>query len=78
MKDRNRMLAKLLEAVEKTHEQELDCEEVFELLDIYAEAMVRGEDTSAMLLQVKHHLEMCRGCFEEYEALMRILESPDP
>jgi hypothetical protein len=78
MKDRIRMLATLLEAVEKTHEQELDCEEVFELLDIYAEAMVRGEDTSAMLPQVKHHLEMCRGCFEEYEALMRILESPDP
>ncbi len=71
------MLKKLLGMVEKTHEQEMDCEEVFEVLDIYAEAMVRGEDTSAMLPKVKHHLEMCRDCFEEYEALVRILESPD-
>jgi len=55
----------------------MDCAEVFEVLDIYAEAMVRGEDTSEMLPKVKHHIEMCRDCFEEYEALVRILESPD-
>ena len=77
MKDTGRMLKKLLGMVEKTNEQELDCAEVFEVLDIYAEAMVRGEDTSAMLPKVKHHIEMCRDCFEEYEALVRILESPD-
>jgi hypothetical protein len=77
MKDTGTMLKKLLEMVEKTEAQEMDCEEVFEVLDIYAEAMVRGEDTSEMLPKVKHHIEMCRDCFEEYEALMRILESPD-
>lgn len=77
MKDTGRMLKKLLGMVEKTNEQELDCAEVFEVLDIYAEAVVRGEDTSAMLPKVKHHIEMCRDCFEEYEALVRILESPD-
>ncbi len=71
------MLKKLLGMVEKTHEQEMDCEEVFEVLDIYAEAMVRGEDTSAMLPKVKNHIEMCSDCFEEYEALVRILESPE-
>lgn len=72
------MLKKLLGMVEKTHEQEMDCAEVFEVLDIYAEAMGRGEDTSEMLPKVKNHIEMCRDCFEEYEALVRILESPDP
>lgn len=72
------MLKKLFGMVEKTHEQEMDCAEVFEVLDIYAEAMGRGEDTSEMLPKVKHHIEMCRDCFEEYEALVRILESPDP
>ncbi|MCK4741724.1 MAG: hypothetical protein KAS80_05530 [Anaerolineales bacterium] len=72
------MLKKLLGMVEKTNEQEMDCAEVFEVLDVYAEAVVRGEDTSAMLPKVKHHIEMCRDCFEEYEALVRILESPDP
>jgi len=77
MKDTGSMLKKLLGMVEKTNEQEMDCAEVFEALDIYAEAMVRGEDTSEMLPKVKHHIEMCRDCFEEYEALVRILESPD-
>jgi hypothetical protein len=78
MKDTGKMLKKLFGMVEKTHEQEMDCAEVFEVLDIYAEAMGRGEDTSEMLPKVKHHIEMCRDCFEEYEALVRILESPDP
>jgi hypothetical protein len=77
MKDTGRMLKKLLGMVEKTNVQELDCEEVFELLDIYAEAVVRGEDMSEILPKVKHHIEMCRDCFEEYEALVRILESPN-
>jgi hypothetical protein len=77
MKDTGRMLKKLLGMVEKTDEQEMDCAEVFEVLDIYAEAVVRGEDTSEMLSKVKHHIEMCRDCFEEYEALVRVLESPD-
>lgn len=77
MMDTGRMLKKLLEMVEKTEKQEMDCEEVFNVLDVYAEAMVRGEDISEMLLIVKNHLDICRCCSEEYEALKCILETPD-
>ncbi|MGB2896724.1 MAG: hypothetical protein WBB65_11250 [Anaerolineales bacterium] len=71
------MLKKLLEMVEQTEKQEMDCEEIFDVLDVYAEAMVRGDDVSDVLSIVKKHLSICRCCCEEYEALMRILESPE-
>ena len=69
------MLQNLLGAVENTQEIEYDCEEVFQLLDQYAEMVERGEDAAAMMTLVEHHLKMCLGCREEYEALMRILEA---
>ncbi|MCK5054974.1 MAG: hypothetical protein KAR65_11875 [Anaerolineales bacterium] len=71
------MLKKLLEMVEQTEKQEMDCEEVFDMMDVYAEAKVRGDDVSDVLSIVKKHLSICRCCSEEYEALMRILESPE-
>jgi len=77
MKDTGTMLKKLLEMVEKTEAQEMDCEEVFNVLDVYAEATARGEDISEILSMVKTHLDVCHCCSEEYEALARILESPD-
>lgn len=78
MRDSERMLKRLLEMVEKTEKQEMDCDEVFKVLDIYTEAMVRGDDITEMLSIVKNHLEICRCCSEEYEALKRVLESTDP
>jgi len=71
------MLKKLLEMVEQTEKHEMDCEEVFDMLDVYAEATVRGDEISEMLSIVKNHLGICHCCSEEYEALMRILESPE-
>ena len=64
---------KMLRKLENTQDVELSCDEVFDLLDVYAEMALRGEDVSESLPLVKHHLEMCPDCREEYEALMRIL-----
>lgn len=68
-------LKQLLSKIARTKPDEYDCQEVFELLDVYAEAAKRGEDASALLPLVKHHLDMCRECLEEYEALLQILEA---
>lgn len=65
---------KMLRMIENTQAEELSCDEVFELLDIYAEMAVRGEDVGELFPLVEHHLEMCPDCREEYEAVMRILE----
>lgn len=69
------MMGKLLRMVENTDEVELGCDEVFELLDVYTEAEARGEDVAALLPLVKRHLDNCRDCHEEYEALLRIIEA---
>jgi hypothetical protein len=75
MKASREMLKSLLQKIVHTHDDELDCQQVFKLLDVYAEMSARGEDVSAAFPMVKQHLEMCNDCMEEYDALMRILET---
>lgn len=55
--------------------EEIGCDEVYLLLDQYAEMMSRDEDPGVMLPLVKRHLEMCADCREELEALLRALEA---
>lgn len=69
------MLIKLLTAVDKTEEIEYDCSEVYNLIDQYAEMIQNGENADELMPLVKHHLEMCIACKEEFESLMRILEN---
>jgi hypothetical protein len=64
----------LLDVLEKTREDEVDCAEAFDHLDVYAEIVARGEDPSKLLPLVKRHLEICNCCHQELEALVRILE----
>ena len=68
------VLRKLLQAVEQTQEVEYSCEEVYHLLDQYTEAVQRGEDAAQVMPLVKHHLDMCPDCREEFEALLSVLE----
>lgn len=70
--------AMLLQSLPHTHEVELTCDEVFALLDEYAERAHRGENVAQLMPLVAHHLMMCPECQEEYEALMRILATNFP
>lgn len=68
------MLRKTLLMLDQTQEEEYSCDEVYELLDQYVEAVQRGDDVTQLMPLVKHHLDMCVDCHEEYEALLNILE----
>jgi hypothetical protein len=68
---------RLVSRLVNTREDELSCDEVFALVDDYAEAYQRGEDVVYLKPRIRHHLDMCRECEEEYEALLRVLEAPD-
>jgi Asp-tRNA(Asn)/Glu-tRNA(Gln) amidotransferase C subunit len=68
-------LHKLMQMVENTQEVELSCEEVFEIIDQYTEMVLRGDDTTALMPLVEHHIEICPDCKEEFDALLRILEA---
>jgi hypothetical protein len=69
------MLSNLLQMVGSTDEVELGCDEVFDLLDEYAEAEARGEDVAGLLPLVNRHFDRCRDCLEEYGALLRMIEA---
>jgi hypothetical protein len=58
-----------------TRQDEYSCEGIYELIDQVAEMVSRGEDVSQVMPLVQHHLDFCRDCHEELEALMRILEA---
>lgn len=57
-----------------THEHELSCDEVFALLDLFAEMQQRGENPKEMLPLVQRHLDMCPECKDEYDALLIALQ----
>lgn len=69
------LVTRIMQRLVLTDDEELSCDEVFALVDEYAEATQRGEDVASLKPLIRHHLEMCRECDEEYQALVRILES---
>ena len=66
---------KMLEMLARTQEVELSCDEVFALLDEFAERAARGEDMARLMPLVQQHLELCGDCQEEYQALLNVLNS---
>ena len=65
--------AALRAALDITRDEELDCDECHGLLDLFAEMHADGKDVRALLPLVYLHLQACGDCFEEFEALRRIV-----
>jgi hypothetical protein len=72
------VMQRMVTQLARTRAQELSCDEVYELLDVFAEHVRRGEDAAALLPLVHHHLEMCPDCREELTALLRSIEATTP
>lgn len=67
-------LKKLLKQLERTQQEELTCDECFELLDEFAQLAHEDRAPGELMPLVEQHLELCRDCREEYEALIATLE----
>ncbi|MBI9046016.1 MAG: hypothetical protein JEZ06_16105 [Anaerolineaceae bacterium] len=67
-------LKRVLQMIQKTQETELTCDEVFVLIDQYAEMVMRGEDVEQFMPLMHAHIDLCPDCREEYEALLAMLE----
>jgi len=67
-------MVNMLQALAMTEEQEISCDDVFAVLDEFAEAVRRGENVLLLMPLVRQHLDMCPDCREEYEALLRMLQ----
>jgi hypothetical protein len=64
----------LLGSLVQEDPQQVSCDEVFVVLDQFAEAVQRGENVLLLMPLVKKHLDVCPACREEYETLLRMLQ----
>ena len=65
----------MIKMIENTLEVELSCDEVNDLMAQYAEMIMRGDDVEQLMPLVRHHLILCKNCKEEFDAVIRILET---
>ncbi len=68
------MMQKMLAMLSNTREVELTCDEVFVVLDQFAELAAQGEDVAQLMPLIQQHLDMCEDCREEYRVLESILQ----
>jgi hypothetical protein len=69
------VVKKMVRGIVTTRPDELDCGECFEQVDRFAEMVLEGRDVNEALPLVQDHLEHCRDCREEFEALMAALRA---
>jgi hypothetical protein len=51
---------------------ELTCEECFEMLDVFVDAEIAGDDAAVVVPGMRAHLEGCPACHEDYESLLAL------
>ncbi len=71
--DKSEMMQKVVGMLSNTRDAELTCDEVFALLDQFAELAARGEDVAQLMPLIQQHLDMCEDCREEYKVLEKIM-----
>jgi anti-sigma factor RsiW len=52
---------------------ELTCEECFDLLDVYVDSELSGDNADARIPGMHEHLTGCPACAEEHESLKQLL-----
>ncbi len=71
--DKSEMMQKVLTMLSNTQDVEMTCDEVFAVLDQFAELTARGEDVTQLMPLIQQHLDMCEDCREEYKVLKSIV-----
>ncbi|MFC2029326.1 hypothetical protein ACFLWA_01195 [Chloroflexota bacterium] len=68
-------LKQMARGIMTTRPDEIDCAECFEQVDQFVELTLAGKDAAEALPLVEDHLNRCRGCREEFEALLAAVRS---
>jgi hypothetical protein len=67
---------KLIRCLSTAHQDsDIDCGAAHREFECLAEQAIMGTDIHIMLPQVAAHLDCCRNCREEYDALVAILRA---
>jgi hypothetical protein len=69
-------LRKLIDSIVTTHQDDpMDCETCNRELGCLAEKVAAGARLRDLLPEVEFHLQCCQDCFEEFQALVCILQA---
>lgn len=68
-------LKRMVRNVLTTGPDEIGCDECFEQLDLFVEMKLAGKNVAEAMPLVQDHLERCRDCREEFEALLTALQA---
>ena len=68
-------LQRLYNIVVITKEEELNCGQFYEMMDVFADMCMKGEDASEFYPLVDHHIQLCASCREEYEGFLDCLQA---
>lgn len=64
-----------LRALLTTDPSDVGCEATWQLIDVYAELVVAGEDPERSLPGITAHLNSCDPCTEDYRGLLHAMRS---
>ena len=67
----------MVRGILSTGEDEIDCDQCFEKLDVFVELVLQGKNAQDVLPLVREHLDRCPDCREEFEALLAALKKLD-
>ena len=70
MRLETRKLKSVVRAIMASRPDEIGCAECFEQLDRFVDLSLSGKTTAEAMPLVEQHLERCRDCREEFEALL--------
>jgi hypothetical protein len=68
-------LKRMVRDIVSTRPDEIGCDECFEQLDRFVELELAGKNAAEALPLVRHHLDQCDDCREEFEALLAALRT---
>ena len=68
-------LKKMVRSALTARPDEIGCDECFEQLDRFVEMTLAGKNAAEAMPLVQDHLDRCRDCREEFEALLAALRA---
>jgi hypothetical protein len=66
---------RIARGVASTRPDEISCDECYEQMDRFVETTLAGKNAAEAMPLVQDHLNRCRDCREEFEALLAALRA---
>ena len=69
----NEAFLEILRVLERAHDEDMSCSQLYEKLDEYVEREMSKKDAAELMPLIREHLDFCPDCCDEYEALLDVL-----